>query len=169
MLEPSDKQAENETPFASRSTLIEHHELRYTEHLSKNEQCHNAPEHIRKEALQRFATKRGVENSQKAADPLRNWTFQPPLTLGNEGGEGDTGVMGLEDTPAEELEVEFDRLHLGTLKTDSNSRSGHFRVKLLLLPQNFTRCTIWGGDAMRKGITLQPAGEEPTIQYSRSN
>ena len=43
--------------------VIEHRELRCTVHLPKYEQCPNAPAHVRKEALQRFATKRGVLSS----------------------------------------------------------------------------------------------------------
>ena len=39
-----------------KSEVIEHRELRYTICLSK----YNAPDHVRKEALQRLATKRGV-------------------------------------------------------------------------------------------------------------
>ena len=62
--EPSDKQAENEMPFANRSTPIEYHALRCTEHLSKREQCPNAQKPVRKKVLQRLATTRGVENSR---------------------------------------------------------------------------------------------------------
>ena len=40
--------------------IIEHRELRCTVHLFKPEQCPNAPESDRKEALQRLATKRGA-------------------------------------------------------------------------------------------------------------
>jgi hypothetical protein len=43
--------------------VVEHRELKCTEHLSKCDQCPNAPEPVRKEALKRLATKRGVLSS----------------------------------------------------------------------------------------------------------
>ena len=49
--------------YCARDTVIKHRELRCTVHLSKYEQCPNAPDHVRKEALQRLATKRGVPSS----------------------------------------------------------------------------------------------------------
>ena len=50
--------------YCTRDTVIKHRELRCTVHLSKYEQCPNAPDHVRKEALQRLAvTKRGVLSS----------------------------------------------------------------------------------------------------------
>ena len=49
--------------YCTRDTVIKHRELRCTVHLSKYEQCPNAPDHGRKEALQRLATKRGVLSS----------------------------------------------------------------------------------------------------------
>ena len=47
----------------TQDTIIEHRELRCTVHLPKYEQCPNAPDHVRKEALQRLTTKRGVLSS----------------------------------------------------------------------------------------------------------
>ena len=49
--------------YCTRDTVIKHCELRCTIHLSKYEQCPNAPDHVRKEALQQLATKRGVLSS----------------------------------------------------------------------------------------------------------
>jgi len=41
-------------------TVVEHREVRCTEHLNKHELCPNAPEPVRKEALRRLATRHGV-------------------------------------------------------------------------------------------------------------
>ena len=49
--------------YCKLDAVVEHCELRYTEHLSKPDQCPNAPEPVRKEALQRLATKRGALSS----------------------------------------------------------------------------------------------------------
>ena len=52
--------------YCEPDVIIEHRELRCTEHLSKYEQCPNAPEVIRKDALQRLATRRGALSSTPA-------------------------------------------------------------------------------------------------------
>ena len=49
--------------YCKPDTVVEHRKLRCTEHLSKPDQCPNAPEPVRKEALQRLATKRGAISS----------------------------------------------------------------------------------------------------------
>jgi len=51
--------------------------------------------------------------SQRVVDLMGNQTFQSPLTPGNEGGEEDieTGLGGLEDITAEELEAPAAKLH----------------------------------------------------------
>lgn len=46
--------------YCTPDTVVEHRELRCTEHLSKYELCPNTPGPVRKEALTRLATKRGV-------------------------------------------------------------------------------------------------------------
>ena len=50
--------------YCTQDTVIEHRELRCMVHLPKYRQClPTPPDHVRKEALQRLATKRGVLSS----------------------------------------------------------------------------------------------------------
>ena len=49
--------------YCAPEKILEHRETRCTEHLSKYEKCPNAPESVRREALQQLATKRGVISS----------------------------------------------------------------------------------------------------------
>ena len=44
-------------------TVVEHRELRCTEHLSKQKLCPNTPEPVQKESFTRLATRRGVLSS----------------------------------------------------------------------------------------------------------
>ena len=67
--------------------VMEHRELRCTEHLSKYEQCPNAPKTVRDEALQRLATKRGALSSL-SIDELG--TPSNPHVVGND--DTDDGV-----------------------------------------------------------------------------
>ena len=49
--------------YCTPDIIIEHHELRCTEHLAKYEQCPNTPEHSQKKALQQLATRHGALSS----------------------------------------------------------------------------------------------------------
>jgi len=49
--------------YCKPDAVVEHRELRCAEHLSKPDRCPNAPEPVRKETLQRLATKRGALSS----------------------------------------------------------------------------------------------------------
>ena len=108
----------------------------------------------------------GGVDSQKVTDLLRNWTFQSPLTPGNEGSEGDTEMMGLEDITAEELEAEFDRLHLSLSDPPQDTTQ---RINLLpnetppLAAKLHEVYNLEEIDAIRKGDPPQFAREEPTI------
>ena len=108
----------------------------------------------------------GGVNSQKVADLMKNWTFQSPLASGNEGGEDDIDMGGLEDITAEELEAELDRLQLGT-----SDPQGATQQQVRPLPGKTPPPTaelhevynLKEIDTVRKGVAPQSVREEPTV------
>ena len=78
--------------YCTPDTVLEHRELRCTEHLSKYDRCPNAPEHVRKEALQRLATKRGLLSSTPT-DELG--TISNPHTVGDDDDDDDGNGNGV--------------------------------------------------------------------------
>ena len=99
-------------------------------------------------------------------DLTRNWTFQPPLTSGSEGGEEDIEIWGLEYITAEELEAEFDRLQLRKSHSQDTTQQ---QVRPLpgKTPPPATELhevyDLKGIDAIRKGVAPQSA-KEATIR-----
>jgi len=108
----------------------------------------------------------GGIDSQKVVDLMKNWTLQSPLTSGNDGGDDDIEIGGLEDITAEELEAEFDRLRLRTSDpqdvTDEQVRPfpGETPPPTAKLHEMYNLEEI---DTVQKGIAPQFVREEPTI------
>lgn len=105
----------------------------------------------------------GGVDSQKVSNLLENWSFQPPLTSGDKADEEDTEMGGLEDITPDELEAEFDRLHLGL----SNSAQQQNRpLPDKTLPPTAQLHEVYNLDEIdkiRKGVSPHPAREEPTV------
>ncbi|KAF9778011.1 hypothetical protein BJ322DRAFT_1025371 [Thelephora terrestris] len=104
--------------------------------------------------------KGGGVDSQKVADLTRNWTFQSPLTPGNESVDEDTEMMGLEDTTVEELEAEFDRLQASDKRSEQHVVPPPQTSSTVQLHEVYNLEEI---ATIRKGITPQSVREEPTI------
>ena len=104
----------------------------------------------------------GGVDSEKVANLLKNWTFQSPLTPGNEGDEGDTEMMGLEDITAEELEAEFDRLDLRSSDLQDTVPQ-QLQGEIPPTAQLHEVYNLEEIGAIRKGVAPQSTTEEPTI------
>jgi len=109
----------------------------------------------------------GGVDSQKVENLIRNWTFQPPLTQGNDGSkEDDTDMMGLEDITAEELEAEFDRLQLTQSDPQQMTQQqvrplpGETPPPIAKLHEMYNLEEI---DTVRKGVAPPAVKEGPTV------
>jgi len=142
--------------------VVEHRELRCTEHFSKYELCPGTPGPV----AHMHTRKGGGVNPWKVVDLTRNWTIQSPLTSRTEEGEEDTELMGLKDITAEELDAEFDRLWPTATDPQNMNQQQARPLPGEAPPTTAEFHEVYNLDeigTIRRGVSPWPAREEPTI------